>query len=315
MARVVRWLAVGLLVAVAATAACSLTTDLSGYAGPDDSQDPDAGTGSETSQLDATAFDAADAQRPPCNPERTIDTPLATTLGDWSPRAIRNGSYPKVEKFQDSPAAVLYPIVDTTPFPVDPMNPDAGTTSAPERTNAVSGIWQLSPLALRSFDVELEILVRCTSSDSCADGAAFIWLDTTNAALLNDGGTGHTQGIPAGVSGGAVFLDNFHNGDADETNDPATPALEIVKIDGTKPLGAYPWVVTSLASKFLGSWHKVGISVRGDAVSVRYDGAVALTANVPSVARGLIGISGGTGGETDAVAVRNVKGTFYACTP
>ena len=314
MARLVRWLAVGLSVALAATAACSLTTDLSGYAGSDDPPASDAATSAETATSDAP-FDASEAAPPPCNADRVLDAPFTTTLGDWSPRAIRNGSYPKIEMIQGNPAAVLYPIVDTTPFPVDPKNPDAGTTSAPERTNAVSGIWQVSPLALRSFDVELELLVRCTSSGSCADGAAFIWLDTTNEALLNDGGPGHMQGSPAAVSGGAVFFDDFHNGDAIEPLDPVTPALEIVKIESSKRVGTYPWVAASQPSTFLGGWHKLGISVRGDTVNVRYDGVPALTAMVPSVARGVIGISGGTGGETDAVAVRNLKGSFYACTP
>ena len=73
--------------------------------------------------------------------------------------------------------------------------------------------------------------------------------------------------------------------------------------------------MASQPSTFLQAWHKLGISVRGDTVKVRYDGGPALTATVPSVARGLIGISGGTGGQTDAVAVRNVKGSFYGCVP
>ena len=313
MARVVRWLAVGLSVALVATAACSLTTDLSGYAGSVDAPAPDSAITTD-GPAEGAPTDGGDAAPPPCKPDLVLDTPLTSTLGTWSPRAIRNGSYPKIEAFEGTPATVLYPFVDTTPFPVDPSNPDAGTTSRPERTDAVSGIWQTSAVGLRAFDVELEVFVKCTTVNSCADGVAFIWLDTTNAALLNDGGLGHTQGVPAAVAGGAVLLDNFRNDPAD-TSDPDVPALEIVKIDATKSLGRYPWVVASQTATFLKAWHKLGISVRGDTVNVRYDGAPALTATVPSVARGFIGISGGTGGQTDAVAVRNVKGSFYACTP
>jgi len=313
VARAVRCLAAGFFVAIAATAACSLTTDLSGLAGADEAPAPDAALDVVDGAAPDAPLDASDAT-PPCKPDLTLDTPLTASLGSWSPRAVRNAGYPKIDAFLGNPAAVLFPVVDTTPVPIEPGNPDAGTTSAPERTTASSGIWLTSPVALRAFDVELEVHVRCTSSSSCADGFAFTWLDTTNAALLNDGGAGHIQGIPGGVGGGAVLLDDFHN-DPDATDDPAVPALEIVKIEATKSVGAYPWVVANRPASFLGAWHRLGISVRGGAVSVRYDGGPALTATVPSVARGLVGITGGTGGETDAVAVRNVKGTFYSCMP
>ncbi|MEA2749745.1 MAG: hypothetical protein QOI41_3888, partial [Myxococcales bacterium] len=49
--------------------------------------------------------------------------------------------------------------------------------------------------------------------------------------------------------------------------------------------------------------------------TVAYDGAPAVTGMVPAVVQGLVGLSAGTGGETDAVAVRNVKASFYDCVP
>ena len=203
-------------------------------------------------------------------------------------------------------------------MPIDAGDPDAGPTFfvPPERLDALGGIWQTTPVPLRSFDVELEIFVKCTSTGSCADGVAFIWLDTTSSASLSDNinSTGHIMGIPPGVAGGAIIADVYKN-DATETTDPPVPALEIVKVEAAKKVGHYPWVVTSKGLDFRAAWHRLSISVRGDAVSVALDGAPTLTGMVPLVAQGLVGISAGTGGETDAVAVRNVKASFYDCVP
>ena len=91
------------------------------------------------------------------------------------------------------------------------------------------------------------------------------------------------------------------------------PALEIVKIDGEKKLGEYPWVLASKGVDFRSAWHKLTISARGQAVSVAYDDVPTLIAHVPSVTVGLVGLTAGTGGKSDAVAVRNVRASFYDC--
>jgi hypothetical protein len=245
-----------------------------------------------------------------------IDTPLTSTFGSWSTRAYQQTGYPTIEPFFGMRAAVLFPFVDTTPVPIDAGNPDAGPTFyyPPERENAVAGIWQTTPLALHAFDVELELYVKCTKSGSCADGVAFAWLDMTSPTLLTNPNVGHQHGLPRATAGGAVLLDDWANSSAD-TSDPPAPTLQIVKIDATKDLGHYPWVVAYQPSAFLGGWHKLTVSVRGDAVNARLDANEPINAKVPPIVRGLVGISAGTGGRTDAIAVRNVKGSFYDCTP
>jgi hypothetical protein len=248
---------------------------------------------------------------------KVIDTTLTSTLGTWSPRSLHQpDGYPKVESFFGSPAAVLLPFVDTTPVPIDAGNPDAGPTFfvPPERTDALGGIWQATPVALRSFDLAVDIYVKCTKADSCADGIGIGWFDTTTVPSPTETNIGHAMGFPPSVAGAAVIADVYRNYST-ETTDPPVPALEIVKVDATKMLGHYPWVVGSIGVDFRAAWHTLTISVRGTTVTVGYDGKQTLKAVVPLVTKGLVGISAGTGGETDAVAVRNVKGSFYDCTP
>jgi hypothetical protein len=321
MSHVARRIAFVLPLAVAgALGACSLTTDLTGFSEPvrAEAGSNDAPVAAETPIVDEGTEASADSAPPPCVPMVTIDTPLASTLETWSPVSRLDIGYPKVEPIFGMPAAVLLPFVDTTPVPIDAGDPDAGPKfyNPPERKSAIGGIWQKTPVPLRSFDIDFEIFVKCTNGGSCADGVAFVWLATTSAAALdnNSASSGHVMGIPPGVGGGAVLADAFRN-DATDTTDPPVPALEIVNVDATKNIGHYPWVVSSKFQDFTAAWHRLSISVRGDAVSLAYDASPAITGVVPSVTRGLVGFSAGTGGETDAVAVRNVKASFYDCVP
>lgn len=314
--RRIAFVVVVLGVGIGASVACSFTTDLGGFSLRDEAETGTFVEASADAPADAALPDVVEASAT-CKPKTVIDTPLTSTLGSWSPRSYRQtAGYPKVEKLFGMPAAVLLPFVDTTPIPIDAGNPDAGPTfyNPPERTDAVGSLWQTNVVPLRSFDVEMEIFVRCTSGSSCADGFGFAWLDTTVVAPLDATNYGHVMGLPRGVSGGAVIADDYQNG-PDFTSDPPAPALEIAKIDGTKSPGYYPWVVGSKPTSFLAAWHKVSISVRADAVTVSYDGALAVTGVVPSVKSGLVTIAAGTGGQTDAVAVRNVKASFYDCVP
>jgi hypothetical protein len=309
---------IAFVIALAASVACSLTTDLTGFSDPlPGDAGSDAFVEADSAVADAGFEAAIDSALLPCAPETVIDTPLTSTLDTWSPRSLaQTGGYPKVESFFGSPAAVLIPFVDTTPIPVDAGNPDAGPTFfvPPERTTAIGGLWHPTPVALRSFDLEVEIYVKCTSVSSCADGVGIAWLDTTSVDSLTNDNTGRTLGLPSSVSGGAVLADVFHNA-ADETADPAVPALEIVKLEATKAVGLYPWVVASIGVDFRAAWHTLTISVRGASVTVGYDGKQSFDGTVPMVVKGLVGISAGTGGNTDAVAVRNVKASFYDCVP
>ena len=306
---------VGFVVAVgAAVVACSLT-DLSGFAESGGLDTPDAG--GVDAPADAPVTDATnDVAPPPCKASTVIDSPLTSDLGGWAPRAQGQMGYPKVETFFGANAAVLFPFVDTTPIPIDAGDPDAGPKffDPPERVNAISALWQVTPVALRSFDVELEVHVRCTNAGSCADGVAFAWLGTTSASALTNANSGGAQGVPSGVEGAAVLLDDYRN-NPDEIPDPAAPSLQVVQLDPTKVSGEYPWIVTSTPAPFLGAWHKLGISLRGTMVTVRFDGAVKLSATVRPLVTGLVGLTAGTGGKTDAVAVRSFRGSFYDCVP
>jgi hypothetical protein len=315
MPPVIRRMAVrgaALAVVLGASAACSLLTDLTGFSTPEPAE---SGTlASADAANDATPV--VDSAPPPCTAQATFDTPLITGLDSWTGKAFNLAGYPRVESFQGTTAAVLFPYVDETPVEIDAGDPEAGPTfvTPPGHIQAHSGIWQVTPVPLRSFDVQYDFYLRCSSSSSCADGSSFAWLDTTDVSSLTNESVGHVMGLPITVSGAAVIADLYKNG-ADESSDPAVPAIEIVKIDKTLDVGHYPWVEAASATDFRAAWHTMAISVRGDTVEVRYDGAPRLSAKVPEIARGLVGISAGTGGKTSAAAVRNFKASFYDCEP
>lgn len=307
------------VVAVAAAcvmAACSLTVDLTGF-----SSGSEAALVPVEASVDAPVADAAVADvtvdgAPACVPSTVIDAPFTTSLDSWVPQTHANKDYPRIESFFGAPAGVLLPFVDTTPIPVDAGGSDASPQfyTPPERTGAASGLWYPTPVALRAFDVDLEIHVKCTSASSCGDGMAFLWLDTTTVPLASSANPGHILGLPTSVNGAGVVADDYENGSSD-TTDPPAPSLQVIGIDAAKPPGKYPWVLTSKSTPFLAAWHRLHITVRGDTATVSYDGSPWLTSLVPRFERGMIGVSSGTGGQTDAVAVRNVKASFYACTP
>jgi hypothetical protein len=303
-------------IAVSAIVACSLT-DLTGFSDGAEPDRPDVFVADAAPANEAAAADAASEVAQPCKASAVLDTPLTTNLGTWTPYALKQKGHPNVESFFGTSAGVLLPFVDTTPIPIDAGDPDAGPTFdvPPQIVDAVSALWHTTPIPLRAFDVSYEAHVRCTNGGSCADGLVFAWLATASPAVLTTGNSGGTEGIPSGVAGIGVLLDDYKN-NPNESNDPASPSIQIVKIDPTKPaLKSYPWVVASKGVSFLGAWHTVGISVRGDAVTVRFDGAIATTTTLPSIPSGLVGLTAGTGGESDAVAVRNFKGSFYDCIP
>lgn len=306
---------VAFVVAIGATAACSLTVDLTGFSSGSERESPPL---AEAGAVDAPVADAAPDvmldTTPACAPRTVIDTPLANDLGTWTIRSFGNTGHPKVDAFSGVKAGVLLPFVDTTPIPVDAGDPDAGPTfyTPPERGRAIGGLWHPATVPLRAFDVSADVRVRCTKPSSCADGIAFAWLDTTAVPAANDGNIGGAYGFPPGVRGAAVLLDNYKNL---ETGDPDPLTMQVIALDATKPVGKYPWVLTSKATEFVDDWHSLTISLRGDVVVVQYDGAPWLTTRVPTWGTGLFGMSAATGGQTDAVAVRNVKASFYDCTP
>ena len=291
-----------------ATAACSFAVDLEGLTSPPSILAPaEAGEAGEAAVLVEASVDApldapADAAPLPCLPSATIDTPLTTVLGPWTPRTIGNPGYPRTDSFFGAPAAVLFPFVDTSI--------DGGPS---EHFSAVGGLWHAA-LPLRAFDIELEAHVRCTAADSCADGLGLVWLDTLDIPAATSVNNGHRMGLPSGVDGAGVLLDDLKNG-ADETDDPAAPSVQIVAIDASRAVGQYAWTVASKGTPFLAGWHSLTVSLRGDTVRVGYDGVFWIIGLVRPITRGVVGLTAATGGQTNAVAVRNLKGAFYDCTP
>ncbi|MBX3186289.1 MAG: hypothetical protein KF819_04705 [Labilithrix sp.] len=305
-----RLLRIAFVVAASALLACSLLVDTSGLSEPP--RDVDGGSDVRVA-VDAPAdVDRNDAEAgASCVPTSIVVAPLTADLGTLVGKGYQVGSYPKVESFFGSPAAVLYPFVDVTP---KDAGPDAEPIVAPELLDSHSGLWLPTPVDLRAFDVDVDVHVRCTSASSCADGVILAWLDTIEVAKLANTTNGHPGGLPDEVGGGLVILDDYRN-EPTETADPEVPAIHVARLDATKALGYYPWNVASRPTTFLGAWHRIGVRVRGAAVTVLYDGATWLTSTSAAVTRGLFGITGGAGGESNAAAVRNLEARFYDCVP
>lgn len=292
-------------------AGCSLVTDLSGFSEPvtDAGTPPDAAAPSDARPPSDDAGDDAAGDAPSCVPSVVADTKIESGLEDWLPFAYRANGYPKVEAFGGGPAAVLFPTV------VVPAG--AGTDGGPpdpQIYGAHSGIWRPGAVPLAAFDLDVEVFVACTTTSSCADGLVVAWIDSTTLADLTNTNDGHVAGLPASRAGAAVILDDYGN-DATETTDPPPPTIQIVQLDATKSLGQYPWQAATAGLSFLGAWHRLGVRLRGGDVSATIDGAAVLSGKVRAIERGLFGLTAGTGGETDAVALRDLHAKFYACVP
>jgi len=299
------------------TAACSLVVDTSGLTGapPAEAGPPEAAADATSAPPpDAEGDDDADAgalvDAETCDAAAVAyDLPLTATLDPLLARSLRVSTYPKVEPFFGDVAAVLYPFVD--PSPMD-AGPDAAPTYRAQYTGAHSGLWIPAAVPLGAFDVTVDVHVRCTSTSSCADGLIVAWLETERLEVLTNASTGHVGGLPSGTDGAAVVLDDFQN-PPEDVADPAAPTLQVIQLDATKPVGKYPWHVAAKATSFLGGWHTVAVTARRGVLDVRFDGALRVSAVTRPFARGLFGITAGTGGETNAVAVRNLRATFRDC--
>lgn len=305
----VRWLGV---VGLAGALGCSVMTGFSGLTGSAD----DAGTTADAAQASDAAHDATSSTldagldaNGPCVAATTMSNAFDKDAGTFLSVSTVMG-YPQVEPFFGDPALVILPFRDTSLV-------DAGPDAAPmpkeaELTSVRSAAWLPAPVPLTSFDVTFQAQVRCTSAISCGDGLIFAWLDTVNPDLLDHGGTGHTAGLPELVGGAGVNIDDYQNGPS-ETNDPYTPSLQIVQLDPAQKVGTYPWQKAIEKLNFFDAWHTYTVRQRGGAVTVFYDGTMQLSANVTRVKKGFVGLTAGTGSDTDAIAVRNFQGTFYDC--
>lgn len=308
-----RWLWLVASGAAITAAGCSAITSFTGLAGVDEdggSQSTDASADRRVStDANSVPDTSTDVGPTACNASKTIAAALTKDMGSFTPYSTFMG-YPNVEPFFGDTALVLLPFRDTS---LVDAGPDADPVPKQSEIKDVnSGIWLTTPLPLTSFDVSFEAQIRCTSAGSCADGLIFAWLDTTNATLLSNKTYGNGAGVPDMVGGGGIDIDNYKN-DSTESNDPYAPSLQILALDATKAAGRYQWWTAIEKVSFADAWHKYTIKQRGGAVTLTFDGAMQLTATIPTVKTGLVGLTAGTGGESDAVAVRAFSGTFYDC--
>jgi hypothetical protein len=284
-----------------AVVGCSLVTELGDLSGGETGA-PGSLDGAADAGVDTGGAMADGA--PSCEASVSVDDAFTASLGEWRPHSTNLVGYPNVEDFEGARAAVFLPNV--------PPHPDGGGAV---HTFAAAALWIPQVVPLHAFDLELEFFVLCRSDlVECADGLNIVWLDATSTSLLTNSNTGHMAALPPGTAGAGIVLDTYPNG-RDETNDLVVPAIELIQLDPTKPLGAYDWKVAIATPPFPGAWHKLDVSVRDGAVSVRYDGRDVLTSSVRSFARGLFGMTAGSGENADAVAVRNLHARFYECAP
>jgi hypothetical protein len=287
------------------------TSDAGGEASTQDASSVDGTVASDagSSQEDSAVEAGADATPMPCVAATTIGG-FDGGLGAFAPFSLVS-DYPNEESFFGDDAMVLLPFRDTSP---KDAGPDADPLPGdPEIKSSHSGLFYPVPVPLAAFDVTFDAKVVCTSNSSCADGLIFAWLDLPSTAALVNNDDGSNGGLPDSTAGALFDIDNYQNG-PDEQNDPYAPSLQIDVLDPTKSVGTYSWQ-TAIDKTTLGDWHTYGVSLRAGHVQITVDGAKSIAANVPVLAKGIVGFTAGVGGESDAVAIRKVSGTFYDCQP
>jgi hypothetical protein len=297
---------------------------LSGEAPADGGADAgaqDAAAADGTIALDGSSPQTTDANdedgpAPPCM-QSTTTFGFDGGLGPLSPFSTLSG-YPNEESFFGDDALVLFPFRDTSPKDAGPdADPEAGPLPGdPEIKDKHSGLFYPTPVPLAAFDVSFDAKIVCTNNSSCADGLIFAWLDLQSSAALNTSASvyGSSAGLPDSVAGALFNIDDYKN-DQMEQDDPYAPSLQIDILDKTKKVATYPWQQAMVHTSVIGDWHSYALSMRAGHVKVMVDGMQALDTTVPPLVSGIVGFTAGTGGASDAVAVRGFRGTFYACQP
>lgn len=292
-------------------AGCALFTDLTGYSDPPKKPTTDAGFVGDAQQgepprvEDDAGKDPGDsAPSPSCSatPKVTYEETFAGGFGEFTPLSSSpERGYPRHGAWDSSPAALLLPLEIE----------DGGT---PEMFQSLwAGIWRFKEVPLVAFDIEVEAYIGCPLGDACGDGFAIQWTtmqttDTIKANALTGGGLG----LALHTSGGAIAADLHPNPEHGDTTDRS---VQVIELKGSEN-DLYPWVAASTPKTTDRAWHKYKITMRNGQVSVDFDSLVDfMSANILPIEKGMIGISTGTGGLINGVAVKNFKGRFYDCTP
>jgi hypothetical protein len=300
-------------------AGCSSVTSFSGLSGSTTDGGADAASPQDASAIDGTiAADSAmpvptdasdeDATRP-CTQPTSLG--FDGGLGAFTAFSTVNG-YPNEESFFGDDALVLIPFRDTS---LKDAGPDADAQPGdPEILDSHSGLFYSTPVPLSAFDVSFDAKVVCTSGSSCADGLIFTWLDLQSTAALTNKSGGSAAGLPDFTGGSLFNIDDYKN-DPSEQNDPYAPSLQIDVLDKTKAVGGYAWQQAITKTTVIGDWHSYTLTLRAAEVKVTVDGVLTLDTPVPALMSGIVGFTSGTGGESDAVAIRHFRSTFYDCQP
>jgi hypothetical protein len=276
---------------LAAATACGISAV--GEAVPQDAAAPVPGIDAAQPAVtpDASAPDTAipDAG-PPC--EVKVEDSFGTALDEtrWLRGFVNNDDYPKL-------ANVGGPVLSLI---------------AGQKSQASGAVWLKTELPFEAFDIGLDFDIGCTNQD-CADGMAVVWVATTDPARLVDTAPGSGLGIPRGTAGTAVAVDLFRSSGI---QDPLTPNLSILGINGTAEPGTYNWtlVASPQNQNLVGARRRLDLTLRHNTLDARVDGVSVvngLLATMP--VKGSFGIVAATGQDYARFAVKSLKATFYRC--
>jgi hypothetical protein len=240
-----------------------------------------------------------DASLPPpptCTPVVLKDALSTIDAAVW--REVRdgsNGTYPQI-----------------VPSPESPFSSPALSLVKPAAPSSRGGIWLQTRVPTRAFDVTLSFQIKCTAP--CAEGLAVVWLNTTDANVLDSAASGRGFGIPPTVAGAAVAIDLARNS---ETGEGPTPSVSLLSIDGAQNPGDYAWAKPSgpADTTLVSGLRKLEIHARAGNVEVRVDGVLAVSGPSKLGFQGLFGVTAATGGDVAEFFVRDFSGSFYACDP
>lgn len=257
--------------------------DGSAPAMPTDGEASDGGTAD--AGIDVEAGPRCDASLVVDDPLSAIDASTWILIADTS-----NVGWPQVETTAEGPAVAL-------------VTPSSGGN--------LGAIYLAQPLAIRAFDVKVRSLVTCPDAGGCSDGLAIVWLATDGGApALQTYTSTPTFGIPAAVAGAGVAFDLQTDLGP---NDPASPSVSLLAIDGVGAPGGYDWHTKSApAPTFVGN-RDLTLSLRKGQLTARVGGATAIAGPVDAGFTGYFGFAASTGGAIGHFVLRNFSATFYEC--
>jgi hypothetical protein len=248
---------------------------------------------------------------------RRVDRTFDDDLRGWLALSQNVPGYPKIENVEGRKAAIL--------LPGRALAVDAGDGGATDPPHARSGLWAAVPASefpqfRAAVDLEVELFVSCTAA--CATRVMLAWLDAEgdfpDAAVLTNDNVGFLAGLPDGVGGRAIVLDNYLDAGPTDRGIPPPPRIQIVDVSASAPASTSAAATASVA--IANGWHSLHVRLDArygpsrTAVTVEFDRLRVVEAELPDPRRPqLAGIAAGTSSPSDAVAIERVRFTSY-CT-